>query len=85
VIYNVSVAFQYQVNAEDNGQAAEIGRQMLMEDIEHVYKLERGVEEMVKYSVTTVTAGLDYEQVMRDAWENSDPRDYVGVVPHPRD
>jgi hypothetical protein len=83
MIYNVSVAFQYQVNAENNQDAAEIGRQMLVDDIEHVYTLERGVEEMVKYSITTVTAGLDYDEVMRDIWENSDPRRYVGIVPKP--
>jgi hypothetical protein len=71
MIYNVSVAFQYQVSAEDNHEAAEIGRQLLIDDIEHVYSLERGVEEMVKYSITTVTAGLDYDRVMDDIWSNS--------------
>ena len=72
MIYNVSVAFQYQVSADDNNEAAEIGRQLLADDIEHVYTLERGVEEMVKYAITYVTAGLDYAQVMSDIWANSD-------------
>lgn len=71
MIYNVSVAFQYQVSADDNNQAAEIGRELLIDDIEHVYSLERGVEEMVKYSVTTVTPGLNYDDVMSDIWANS--------------
>jgi len=72
MMYNVNVAFQYQVNAEDESQAAEIGRQMLVDDIEHVYSLERGVEEMVKYSITYVTPGLDYAQVMNDIWVTSE-------------
>jgi len=72
MIYNVSVAFQYQVSADDNNEAAEIGRQLLADDIEHVYQLERGVEEMVKYSITTVTPGLNYDGVMSDIWANSD-------------
>jgi hypothetical protein len=72
MIYNVNVAFQYQVTADDDRHAAEIAREMLADDIEHVYQLERGVEEMVKYSITYVTPGLDYAQVMDDIWSNSD-------------
>jgi hypothetical protein len=84
MIYNVNVSFQYQVTAEDERDAAEIAREMLVEDIEHVYSLERGVEEMVKHSISYVTPGLDYDEVMRDIWENSDPRRYVGIVPKPK-
>jgi hypothetical protein len=72
MIYNVNVAFQYQVTADDEAHAAEVARKMMVEDIEHVYQLERGVEEMVKYSITYVTPGLDYAQVMGDIWANSD-------------
>ena len=72
MIYNVNVAFQYQVSADDDQHAAEIARDMLVGDIEHVYTLERGVEEMVKYAITYVTPGLDYAQVMGDIWSNSD-------------
>ena len=83
-MYNVNVAFQYQITADDEQQAAETARLMLVEDIEHVYRLERGVEDMVKYSVTYVTPGLDYDEVMRDIWDNSDPAQYVGIVPKPK-
>ncbi len=71
MIYNVNVAFQYQVTADDDQHAAQIAREMLVGDIEHVYTLERGVEEMVKYSITYVTPGLDYGKVMDDIWSNS--------------
>jgi hypothetical protein len=72
MIYNVNVAFQYQVTAQDTQEAAEVARELLIEDIHHVYELERGVEEMVAYSITTVHGGLDYGQVMEDIWANSD-------------
>jgi hypothetical protein len=85
MMYNVNVAFQYQITADNEQHAAETARLMLVEDIEHVYRLERGVEDMVKYSVTYVTPGLDYAQVMDDIWANSDPQKYVGIVPEPRD
>ena len=71
MIYNVNVAFQYQVTADDDRHAAEIAREMLVDDIEHVYSLERGVEEMVKHSISYVTPGLDYGHVMDDIWANS--------------
>jgi hypothetical protein len=69
--YNVTVGFQYQISAEDNLEAADIARGYLIDDINKVYQYENGVEELVKHSVTTILPGLDYDDVMRDIWDNS--------------
>jgi phosphate uptake regulator len=70
--YNVTVGFQYQVTAENTRDAADIARGHLVDDIENVYQYEDGVKKLVEHSITTVHAGVDYDEIMRDIWANSD-------------
>lgn len=71
MIYNVTVGFQYQVTADNTLDAADIARGRLADDINQVYQYEKGAEELVKHTVTTILPGLDYDEVMNDIWANS--------------
>ena len=68
--FNVSIGFQYQINAEDSREAGAEARRRLMEDIEDAFSRTAGIEDLVLWADVRVSPGVDYDALI-DNIENN--------------